>query len=197
MKRRPSPPPSARDVSAPTLRSSPRPSARDVSAPTLRSSLRPSARDVSTTHVEVRPCAEGVGRGLFATRKIAKGNLVARMHSPRDATATLARRYHEGLPGGDAAIAVGKALVTSSGFKGLTARGDYTRAPRWYRMNHSDSPNTRLQRDAIPDGLTMAWYAIRDIERGEALTWHYGKRDPAWPRGSAYCKTSSATTVSQ
>ena len=155
---------------------------------TRRSSPLPSARDVSTTHVAVRACSEGVGRGLFATRDIAKGDLVARMPAPRDAPASLARMYREGRPGGDAAIAVGDALVTSSGFAGLTAGGDYARAPRWYRMNHSDRPNTRPRRDPVHG---VAWYALRDVGRGEALTWHYGRRDPAWPRASAYCSASA------
>lgn len=154
---------------------------------TRRSSPRPVTRDVSTTHVAVRTCAEGSGRGLFATHDIAKGDLVARMHAPRDASASLARMYREGRPGGDAAIAVGDLLVTSRGFAGLTVTGDYTRAPRWYRMNHSDRPNTRPRRDSTHG---VVWYALRDIGRGEALTWHYGRRDPSWPRTTAYCATS-------
>lgn len=45
--------------------------------------------------------------------------------------------------------------------------------PLWYRMNHrhkSESPNVRK---SSFEG-NIAFFAIRDIEPGEELLWHYG-----------------------
>lgn len=136
-------------------------------------------------HTVVDACPEGDGAlGLFALRDIPKGAVVASMNNMRATDARLRDMYVRGRPGGDAAIHAGGELYTSSGF-GPVRNGRYARAPKWYRMNHSDKPNCKLVRD---DGGRLVWRTLRDVERDEALTWHYGVRDPSWPRGRAsYC----------
>jgi hypothetical protein len=128
----------------------------------------------------VKRCREGFGLGLFAAEEIQRGQVVARMHTPRVVRDPRWRAAHlRGDPGADAAIETSAGeLITSAGFGEFSARDGYARAPKWYRMNHHDQPNTRPR--AHEGGLE--WRALRTIPRGEALTWHYGKRDSTWSR---------------
>ena len=138
--------------------------------------------------VEVKACVDfPSAKGLFATRDIPKGSVVARMPNPRPAGDTLWQRIQKGSAGGDAAVQRPDGVwVTSSGFSEVKRNGDFERAPRWYRMNHSDRPNTKV---VILEGLGMEWRTLRDVGRGEALTWNYGRRDPRWPR-AAFCPSA-------
>lgn len=147
-----------------------------------RRSPRSAAPVDATAHTAVRACPEGAGAGLFATKPIAKGSVVAKMPRPRvveDPRWIAAHR--RGAPGADAAIedATGT-LRTSAGFGPY--RDGYAKAPKWYRMNHADKPNAKPRRA----GAGLEWVALKDIPAGHAVTWHYGQRDPAWPR-KPYC----------
>lgn len=135
-------------------------------------------RDVSFSHTCVRD-SPGKGKGLFASKPIAKGDIVARMRHTHTADTALRSRHAKAQPGGDAAIAVGKEVYTSTGFGTLSRDGTYLRAPRWYRMNHGDHPNTRAE---YVGGLGIVWRALSDVPKTRELVWHYGQRDPAWPR---------------
>lgn len=129
-------------------------------------------------HTVVRPSATGLG--LYATRTIESKSVIARMPHARvvDDPRTLAA-YYASVPGSDRAIGLpDKRVVTSSGF-GDFAKGRYAQAPKWYRMNHGECANTKL---VEAGDLVLEWRAVRDIARGEELTWHYGKPDPAWKR---------------
>ena len=133
---------------------------------------------MSFSHTCVRD-SPGKGKGLFASKPIAKGDIVARMRHTHTADTALRSRHAKAQPGGDAAIAVGKEVYTSTGFGTLSRDGTYLRAPRWYRMNHGDHPNTRAE---YVGGLGIVWRALSDVPKTRELVWHYGQRDPAWPR---------------
>lgn len=149
-------------------------------------SRRRAARPIldARTHVTVRACADVPAvRGLFVSSAVPKGSLVARMDRPRPPDAALVRRIARGAAGHDAAVQRADGTwVTSAGFGPVGRDGAFARAPRWYRMNHSDRPTAK----PVAEGDGIAWYALRDLQRGEPVSWDYGQRDPRWPRG-AFC----------
>ena len=48
--------------------------------------------------------------------------------------------------------------------------------PMWYRLNHSFYPNVEL----IKTQSMVGWRTLRDIHKGDELTFHYGDPDPRW-----------------
>ena len=149
-----------------------------------RSNGSPTKKGVVVPHTVVDVCPEIDDEyGLFATRDIPKGAVITSMNRMRVAGTRLRNMYLSGRPGGDAAIHAGGELYTSSGF-GPFRTGRYVKAPKWYRMNHSDRPNCKL----VMDDGHLVWRTLRNVDKDEALTWHYGVRDPSWPRGAvSYC----------
>ena len=144
----------------------------------------PAAAATAGAAAEVRKCREGQGYGLFAKAPLGKSVVVTSVRA-RDAGPGL--RALQGKPGGDAAISVGTCLLTSSGFGSPDADGRYSRAPKWYRMNHSYRPNVKL---TFSEGQ-LTWKTLRDVPKGEALTWHYGIADPEWHKARPYCTHSA------
>ena len=119
-----------------------------------------------------------LGKGLFAARGIHKGTIVATMQPiPVFIGSDLYFKHHNGLPGGDAAVFVERkqTLYTSKHF-GPFINNAYVRAPKWYRMNHSQWPNAKV----MFENNTIVWKALRFIPARSAITWHYGQPDPSW-----------------
>ena len=48
--------------------------------------------------------------------------------------------------------------------------------PKWYRLNHSFSPNLEVSKK----GEIVRWTTLKDIKKGDELTFHYGDPDPDW-----------------
>lgn len=141
-------------------------------------------------YTRVYECAEGGGaKGLFATRDMSRGVMVARMTRWRYADADLVRRHRTGLPGGDAAITTEAGdVITSVGFSDWKRGVGYQKAPEWYRMNHSDQPSCKAASHPVHG---VVWTTRRAVKKGEALTWHYGKRDASWSRAD-FCSRRRA-----
>ena len=106
------------------------------------------------------------------------------MNSPFivEANDALYDKYYSAQAGGDAAILVGGTdLVSDANFSGLDAdTGLYRNAPKWYRMNHSFSPNACLR---VSEIHALEWIALCTIERGQQITWDYGDVPPWFEEG--------------
>lgn len=128
--------------------------------------------------VQVRPSPLlGPGQlGCFATRPLQEGEVVLTMECPvrvSHAKVQLLKQEH-GLSE-DSFVHV---VHTRPAY-----RFDETmlsgQVPKWYRLNHSWTPNTRMT--VAGDGH-VRWACLRDIDDGEELTFFYGEPDPAWCR---------------
>jgi hypothetical protein len=139
-------------------------------------------RQTKTTSVTiqstVKKCADfPEAKGLFATAWIPKGVVVARMNHPRilkstiPSDAKLIEMWRLSRPGGDQSIYVKaqRAYYTDSPFEFHGSQA--VRAPKWYRMNHSVNPTTKIQ---LQNGNRIEWVTLHDVQRGTALTWNYG-----------------------
>jgi SET domain-containing protein len=116
-----------------------------------------------------------IGKGLFASEPIAKGDVVVRMNKrklKRMAESTW-QRYHEQhkLPH-DGAVYDRQLQQRVSDWPNLKAM------PRWYRLNHSSSPNLEME---YRDG-NVQWVALRRIRQGAELTFDYGEGTEAFSR---------------
>ncbi|MCC7305149.1 MAG: SET domain-containing protein-lysine N-methyltransferase [Alphaproteobacteria bacterium] len=99
------------------------------------------------------------GRGVFATRKIKKGEIVevapvvpvSKKNVPDDeAPDGWVLDWDEDKPGKEYAMAMGYIML----------------------YNHSEDPNIELESDLAENTVTVV--AIRDIRAGEELAWDYG-----------------------
>ena len=115
----------------------------------------PSKADMPVT-VKMTPT---MGRGVFAVRKIAKGELLGEFHTirlPPDevqtmAGTTLSHFWFEDDDDGSAFVVFG-----------------------WIEMvNHSMTPNADRTWRATPEGEVVALFATRDVEAGEQLFMDY------------------------
>lgn len=50
--------------------------------------------------------------------------------------------------------------------------------PNWYRLNHSFFPNAIMK----VRGTTVVWLPLKDIKKGEEITFHYGDPDESWDK---------------
>ena len=50
--------------------------------------------------------------------------------------------------------------------------------PKWYRLNHSFSPNAEIK----SKGKLVYWTPLRDIKKGEEIKFDYGQADPSWSK---------------
>ena len=126
----------------------------------------------------------GKGLGLFATMDISKGTVVAQMRSParmKKAEWELHIGRNRCLPH-DAAIYLERSPLV---FYDQSWQGEHDNVPLWYRLNHSSSPNTTMQivdRSAPAREQRIAWVTIRDVRRGEELTFVYSDVPAGWMR---------------
>jgi len=140
--------------------------------------------------VEVRPHPNPIiGRGLFATERIAKGEVVWAARLQRDLELPLdirtaldvpaaerEWRQHYGYQTGEYEFSVPKTRdVIDQGLDNS------------FFMNHSCDPTIRILDDDV-------WVAARDVEVGEELTYDYGTTEsffdrlPACACGTALCR---------
>lgn len=104
------------------------------------------------------------GQGLFTTRARKAGESIVRMESPHDV---------ESVEGVDAQGRPFDSVVHVYNSKRIIADlafcGD--EVPLWYRMNHSNRPNTCMKLE----GAGVVWKALRKIEPDSELCYQYEK----------------------
>lgn len=140
-----------------------------------------------TTHVGESGIA---GLGLFSTRPIRRGELVA---AYREAAEPLTPDEWEslyptlGLPH-DAAIAYERGRRTQmlrdaswinpipSDINPLPLWHEINPVPKWYRLNHSSEPNLKLRRQ----NDIFEWVAKDDIPANQELSFNYGDVPDEW-----------------
>lgn len=88
------------------------------------------------------------GKGLFANQVIPKNTFIGEYQGQRS-------QWFSGVFMGDWTMRVGDEL-----------RNGYHRGSALRFINHSDDPNLRTE--------GFLFFALRDIERDEELTWDYG-----------------------
>ena len=92
---------------------------------------------IDQTLTEVRASTiPGAGRGLFATRNIPAGMVVAGMEKSARMKRSIWRDYYAGLPH-DAAIYVARSPLVFYD----AAWSDPFSPPKWSKLNHSETPN--------------------------------------------------------
>jgi SET domain-containing protein len=116
-----------------------------------------------------------MGRGVFAARRLAKGETLAEFHTirlpPEDVTS-----MRTTLPGGG--------LLSHFWFED-DADGAAFVVLGWIEMvNHATAPNTDRSWRVTPEGEVVTVSALRDIEQGEQLFINYHfephAHNPAW-----------------
>lgn len=118
---------------------------------------------------------KGAGLGLFATRALPRGHLLAWMVQPTESnTDDVARRHDLGL------------WVDTTTFVYDAAPCDCT----WYMMNHgvvnANVEPVRLDRRTLMPtrarkNLTIGFRTLTPVAKGEELFYDYGEPDPDWP----------------
>ena len=140
----------------------------------------PSERSELVQRTVILP-SPGKGKGLFARLDLSKGTIVARMREPArikrsEVDAHLAQ--HPGLPDDCVIYAPRSPLV----FYDVSWDGT-GRVPRWYRLNHSQRPNTApciINPDATAREQEMAWITTKFVPAGDELTFCYEDAPVEW-----------------
>ena len=136
---------------------------------------------IDQTLTEVRASTiPGAGRGLFATRDIPAGMVVAGMEKSARMKRSIWRDYHRyaGLPH-DAAIYVARSPLVFYD----AAWTDPSTPPKWYRLNHSETPNLfmgLLDPSKPPRSQALVWRTKRPIRPNEELFFTYEDVPPEW-----------------
>ena len=136
--------------------------------------------DPSLTEVR-ESLIQGSGRGLFASREVGAGTVVAGMEvSARMKRAAWdAYRTAAGLPH-DAAIYVARSPLVFYDAGWVDAEDP----PKWYMANHStEAANMRmglLDPSMAPRRQTLVWRTTRPVSRGEELLFAYGEVGSEW-----------------
>ena len=116
------------------------------------------------------------GKGLFADEDIKYARLI------KDKPVIISFEFSKTTPKKwDKRVEKLKIPALSGIHKYDTVRYDPTftnpkRPPKWYRLNHSFNPNAEVR----SKGKFVYWTPLRDIKKGEEITFHYGKPDPSW-----------------
>ena len=136
---------------------------------------------IDQTLTEVRASTiPGAGRGLFATRDIPAGMVVAGMEKSARMKRSIWRDYHRyaGFPH-DAAIYVARSPLVFYD----AAWTDPSTPPKWYRLNHSETPNLfmgLLEPSKPPRSQALVWRTKRPIRPNEELFFTYEDVPPEW-----------------
>ena len=136
---------------------------------------------IDQTLTEVRASTiPGAGRGLFATRDIPAGIVVAGMEKSARMKRMIWRDYHRyaGFPH-DAAIYVARSPLVFYD----AAWTDPSSPPKWYRLNHSETPNLfmgLLDPSKPPRSQALVWRTKRPIRSNEELFFTYDDVPPEW-----------------
>ena len=134
---------------------------------------------IHLTTVRVSP---GKGLGLFATGDIPKHQMVAQMRQPGRMKRNEWEIYMTTNPclPHDAAIYIERSPLI---FYDQSWSGKSDNIPLWYRLNHSASPNTAmaiLDRTKPARQQEIAWLTLRNINKGEELTFEYTDVPDCW-----------------
>ena len=122
----------------------------------------------------------GAGKGLFATRDIPAGMVVAGMEKSVSMKRSIWQDYHRsiGLPH-DAAVYVSRSPLVFYD----AAWTDPSKPPKWYRLNHSDTPNLfmgLLDPSKPPRSQALVWRTRRPIHLNEELFFAYEDAPHEW-----------------
>ncbi len=122
--------------------------------------------DAAPINVRMTPT---MGRGVFAARRLAHGEVLGEFHTIR-------------LPAHEVAAMAGSTL---SRYWFEDADGSAFVVLGWIEMlNHSTQPNAGRSWRATPEGEVVTLYTLRDIEQGEQLFIDYkfdaSPANPAW-----------------
>lgn len=134
----------------------------------------------SKNRTVVRP-SPGKGRGLFASEAIPKGTIVIEMETPdrvRSRDLDKFYREHAWLPHDSVIHAPRSPLAFYDA--SWTRTSDI---PRWYRLNHSNRPNTApqiLNPSAPPRRQRMGWKTTSAVPKGRELTFRYEDTPDDW-----------------
>lgn len=129
--------------------------------------------------------AGDMGMGLYATRAMQTGDLVARYRAPGEAVdpsdwEDIHKLMHQQDPRivQDSAVAYARPRA-HGGDKTLMDGGwvPGSEVPKWWRMNHGPVPN--VTRSVGDDGM-FYWHAKNPIKAGDELKWDYGKVPKQW-----------------
>jgi hypothetical protein len=126
--------------------------------------------------------SEGKGYGLFARVDIPPNTQIAQFQSPHRMPAHAWESYYtqHDLPH-DCGIYFKQSIMYDRSFV------SHDNPPKWYRLNHSDTPNCKMRflqpSHNSPYG-NIAWYTIESVNAKAELTFHYGQPDPAWAETS-------------
>lgn len=129
-----------------------------------------------------------VGRALVAAEDIRKRQVVVEMPKTKELVKNSKEekeiidgifndRPEEQRPYGDISVRVSHDAIfidSEIDIVNLQVSDSY-----WYAMNHSSSePNVKLKYDSKNENVY--WVALRDIDRGEEITWDYGNVPSDW-----------------
>ena len=113
------------------------------------------------------------GYGLVATRRIERGEIVVSMVKPIAASyAEWSAKMRRRRLRHDAVIEMqySRRVVYDDSFMCMN------KPPKWYMLNHSKDPNTRMVRH----GGGISWIATRVIQKKEELTFRYKNPNREW-----------------
>lgn len=147
----------------------------------------------ATGKTEVRSCSCSPSCfGLFAKSNISSDSVVAKMRNPIPLSfPPPLLSLLLSLPSGDTIVTIRGSAWTESGFRFEGSRA--TKAPKWYRMNHTSPSSSTCRLVASPS--PFHWVSTRDLRKGDAITWSYGKGDPSWKKD--FCSSPLARVPSR
>ncbi|MBW3002074.1 SET domain-containing protein-lysine N-methyltransferase [Candidatus Woesearchaeota archaeon] len=121
------------------------------------------------------------GKGLFATKSIKKGEMILKVDLSKQ------KAYSR--------KDIDENLTLQSDHCDYVGRGKYVISFHPYSfMNHSCDPNVIVKHKSM---AKSEFYAMRDIEKGEELTYDYGANalyafdNPAWNKFKCSCKSKN------
>jgi hypothetical protein len=144
-----------------------------LKAANLTAKLTSAVPQVPAGIVQKKPSSRG-GNGLFATTKIAKGNVVAILYGKYVRRKDFEKRVNEEPNREYQGYCVGNKYVVDPGLWDRPLKDG--RPQEWYLMNHSKRyKNVKAYR--VPDLPILVFRTVRDVPAGQELLYDYDPED--------------------